>query len=411
MSEEEYQAKLAEIDGRINKVIEEVKATNEPHNSNPFWEADIISEVLIEAAQKGSVNAVKATFAKEDYQITDELAKEIYDMARAAGKLPTGYFEAKPQRAVGFDEVRAVVVPNTMDQATRSRLEGAGMNVVEYTAGDEESRKEALNSVPDVKFSVRDQKYLAAVESGDMETAEQMVREAANEAGYTSPKLYHGTPEFGFTEIDFKKLDDKISFFMTDSVGTAMSYAGTDKVLEIGGTISEEDLEEAVDRTYDDMHEAADSVVYALRKLGSEWAVEHEYVSKGVEKIAERLIDGEISKDDADSEMDEFCADVLFDVYEYTKNYDEEVSEMEFWEFEEYAGEKGYHDVVVNATRAVFRYADAYNDLYIGSNRGIYAFYANTDGYLEVDAAGKKWNEIGYDSGEKVYNNTRSVAI
>ena len=47
-----------------------------------------------------------------------------------------------------------------------------------------------------------DTDYLSAVERGDMATAQQMVDEAAKAAGYTSPKLYHGTKNFGFTEFD-----------------------------------------------------------------------------------------------------------------------------------------------------------------------------------------------------------------
>ena len=47
-----------------------------------------------------------------------------------------------------------------------------------------------------------DSDYLSAVERGDMATAQIMVDEAAKAAGYTSPKLYHGTKNFGFTEFD-----------------------------------------------------------------------------------------------------------------------------------------------------------------------------------------------------------------
>ena len=47
-----------------------------------------------------------------------------------------------------------------------------------------------------------DTDYLSAVERGDMKTAQKMVDEAAKAAGYTSPKLYHGTKNFGFTEFD-----------------------------------------------------------------------------------------------------------------------------------------------------------------------------------------------------------------
>ena len=47
-----------------------------------------------------------------------------------------------------------------------------------------------------------DTDYLSAVERGDMAAAQKMVDEAAKAAGYNSPKLYHGTKNFGFTEFD-----------------------------------------------------------------------------------------------------------------------------------------------------------------------------------------------------------------
>lgn len=43
-----------------------------------------------------------------------------------------------------------------------------------------------------------------------METAQRMVDEAAKAAGYDSPKLYHGTSKFGFTEFKPELADDQI---------------------------------------------------------------------------------------------------------------------------------------------------------------------------------------------------------
>lgn len=50
-------------------------------------------------------------------------------------------------------------------------------------------------------YTKQDQAYMDAVESGDMETAQRMVNEAAKEAGYTI-KAYHGTPNAEFTVFD-----------------------------------------------------------------------------------------------------------------------------------------------------------------------------------------------------------------
>lgn len=57
--------------------------------------------------------------------------------------------------AVGFDEVKAVVLPNTASEKLKQSLSNAGINFVEYSAGDSESRLDALNSLENVKFSKR----------------------------------------------------------------------------------------------------------------------------------------------------------------------------------------------------------------------------------------------------------------
>ena len=46
------------------------------------------------------------------------------------------------------------------------------------------------------KFSLKDEKYLKAVEDGDMEKAQKMVNETAEKAGYTSGSDYQGTSAF-----------------------------------------------------------------------------------------------------------------------------------------------------------------------------------------------------------------------
>ena len=71
-----------------------------------------------------------------------------------------------------------------------------------------------------------DTDYLKAVENNDMETAQRLVDEAAKEAGYDSPILYHGTRSFGFTQFDLEKMDDKRSIFLTNNKKIASTYSG-----------------------------------------------------------------------------------------------------------------------------------------------------------------------------------------
>ncbi len=62
-----------------------------------------------------------------------------------------------------------------------------------------------------------DQEYLAAVEKGDIETAQKMVDEAAKKAGYTI-KAYHGTKN-DFTEFDKNKIGSGVTLFASQGKG------------------------------------------------------------------------------------------------------------------------------------------------------------------------------------------------
>ena len=158
LSQEEYDALLQDVDDGINQVIEAVRSTNEAHSSNSWEEAEIIGSVLIDAARgRHTPAAVQRAFRKEDYTISRELAQQIVDLFNRAANVPTGYFEAKPQRAVPLDEILAAVVPNTMDEELRAELESAGVPTITYQDGDTQSRMDAVNSVEGAKFSISEE--------------------------------------------------------------------------------------------------------------------------------------------------------------------------------------------------------------------------------------------------------------
>lgn len=85
---------------------------------------------------------------------------------------------------------------------------------------------EKFGGEAEVRFSKKDdQDYLDAVNRGDMETAQRMVDEQAKKAGYDSPKVYHGTPHFGFTQ--FKDNAHEVPFIYTSTNRTVSAhYAG-----------------------------------------------------------------------------------------------------------------------------------------------------------------------------------------
>ena len=150
---ESYKAQMQAVDDQIGAVIGKIQQETKAHSDNPFEEADIIGSVIMEAAGKKSAAAIRNVFAKEGYSISTDTAKQLLMLYSDAAELPTEYFEAKPRRAVGFNEVKAAIVPDNTSPAVREKLEKAGVPVVEYAAGDEAARLKALNDLNDVRFS------------------------------------------------------------------------------------------------------------------------------------------------------------------------------------------------------------------------------------------------------------------
>lgn len=151
-----YKAQMGAVEDKIRAVTQRIMQTTKAHSDNSFEEGEIIGTVLMEAARgKRTIDSIMRTFANEGYKISNVTAKQIQELYKAAAALPTEYFEAKPQRAVGFDEVLAAVIPDNSSDRLKAALQDAGVNTVEYIAGDEADRLAKVNSVDDAKFSLK----------------------------------------------------------------------------------------------------------------------------------------------------------------------------------------------------------------------------------------------------------------
>lgn len=106
------------------------------------------------AGRYNIADIVKA-FRSNGIEISSKEAGELQSLYKKAVELPTQYFEAKPGREVGLNEIKAVVMPANSSPELRSALEELGIDVIEYD-GTKESRTVALNSVESLKFSDRD---------------------------------------------------------------------------------------------------------------------------------------------------------------------------------------------------------------------------------------------------------------
>lgn len=158
MPEEEYKALLEKADDQINDILDKLRRETTPHADNSFEEREILGGILMQAAQgKQTAAAIGKAFAKEGYTIGKDTAQMILNLYKNVAAIPTGYFEAKPQRAVGFDEVRAAILPDNTSSTLIDSLKETGIDVKLYKAGDDAQRTALLNKVPNVRFQLAEQ--------------------------------------------------------------------------------------------------------------------------------------------------------------------------------------------------------------------------------------------------------------
>lgn len=153
MPEEEYNRLLQELDKRIEGIISNVQKTS------GSYDMDEIAGLLMENAGKNAAH-IQRKFRDQGYNINNSLAEEIEKMYRQAAEMPTGYFEAKPQRVVPFGEAVAIIAPDSTPRQEVEAVERAtGTNVILYKEGDDEQRLKILNGLNGVRFSAQDGRY------------------------------------------------------------------------------------------------------------------------------------------------------------------------------------------------------------------------------------------------------------
>lgn len=153
--------------GRIGKLTEEEHKQNNKYiedtlneiamryaDGKDWWDA---RNALVEAvAMRETKNGIKGFLKEYDYvyKLDDSIVDDLINLRDYIRSLPVPYFEAKPQRAVGFDEVGVFVIPNNADAALKQKLLEAGYSIAEYNPDIEGDRQRVVNEFEKYKFSL-----------------------------------------------------------------------------------------------------------------------------------------------------------------------------------------------------------------------------------------------------------------
>ena len=250
-----------------------------------------------------------------------------------------------------------------------------------------EKKYEARNSSRD---SERDSEYMAAVNSGDVETAQRLVDEAAKEAGYTN-HLYHGTDAFGFTVIDNNAPGaDGYSFWASDREDTAGTYTQNNALRKIEKKVEAfgEEQEKALEDVERRIREGVDHFRDLIDEYVDEWYFgqdydAHKYLVKEIEKANHEAGYGDGVYDLLD--------EVVWAAYDGNEGrFLDEYSDFDDWKDNSEEAKEIYDTIVDLETLRYSQWELGAK----GIKGGIYDLYANTDNLFEYDAHGNLWNDL-----------------
>lgn len=138
------------------------KLSNE---SNSFIATDTALDLLVDIAKSSQTNSQIISLFNEYYGKipTQSLVAEIQEYMQTLREYPTEYFEAKPQRAVGFNEVVEVIAPVNTSPEIIKFFQEQGIKIELY---DENTNKRSalIKNLPDdIRFALQEDEDNRAV--------------------------------------------------------------------------------------------------------------------------------------------------------------------------------------------------------------------------------------------------------
>ena len=146
-----------DLSSRLYSIMETIDNENgNKGSSNSFIRLDSIGETLMEISESGKYNEanIQGVFAKYSQNISDTLAADIKQLLFDISQMPVNIYEAKPERAVTFDEVGVFVIPRNAGVKLKQELLNRGYSIAEYDPSVEGDRNKVVNQFEEYKFSL-----------------------------------------------------------------------------------------------------------------------------------------------------------------------------------------------------------------------------------------------------------------
>lgn len=187
-----------EIKGRRNEITDRLSQIDIPMRDKGIGDAFDMIENITDSVRHSHTAKGIYNYLHDIYPaMTMDIANEIADIVKDIQQMSARYFEAKPYRAVGFDEIKFAVVPDNTDSGLLNQLQNMKIPVEIYEKGNNEQRKQILNEAAD-KYDTRfrtivvNPRYSSKIETVSTnhtsvyKAVDKYLRENFNEKDYTT---------------------------------------------------------------------------------------------------------------------------------------------------------------------------------------------------------------------------------
>ena len=148
-----------DLGNRLYKLMGTIDEANAKSrwSDNELIRMDSIGEIISEIGESRGYTPenVQRIFAKYNMEVNSQTAQEVAQLLSDISQMPVNIFEAKPARAVGFDEIKNVIAPDTASQRLLEELSKLGIPYQLYEAGNEAQRQQLINQMDNIRFSRR----------------------------------------------------------------------------------------------------------------------------------------------------------------------------------------------------------------------------------------------------------------
>lgn len=239
----------------INEIEAILVPQADPDNISSWSLYDNAGNIIAEVAERGYTTEKQIAdfmareYANAPYRYTKEAGEKILALFQYVRQMSdTDYFESKPRRAVGFNEIRRVLLP---EGASERLIKALNSNKIEYAFyNDKKNRSALIAQMDDVQFSRKDSEGKTLTEQQAEYFRDSKVRDSEGNLLV----VYHGTMSGEFTVFDASKANVESDmgagfYFSSDyaDVGSNYENGGQDLTAKIERRAEQIEAEEEID--------------------------------------------------------------------------------------------------------------------------------------------------------------------